>query len=146
MSADSRQIGGIHYKTADPNGMQHWTYCALQNIAYLEGCATKYLMRWRSKGGLADLEKALHYVEKRVEMTNKPALEFNCGCRTGKLFDDLIADNNIPDREAALIDTIMHWRSKNELKLAGKALAEFLLEMRNEQGQGPQSHGYVDQE
>jgi hypothetical protein len=36
-------------------------------MGYLEGNATKYVSRWRKKGGVADLEKALHYIDKLLE-------------------------------------------------------------------------------
>lgn len=42
----------------------HWDLVARTGMGYFEGNATKYLSRWRKKGGRADLEKALHYVEK----------------------------------------------------------------------------------
>ena len=32
------------------------------------GNAIKYLARWRDKGGVDDLRKAIHYIEKLIEM------------------------------------------------------------------------------
>ena len=64
MQANSRQIDGTHYASA----YQHWDFVELTGMGYLEGCATKYLMRWRSKGGQRDLLKSEHYVEKLREM------------------------------------------------------------------------------
>ncbi len=64
MNANSRQVGGEHYKGA----IQHWDYAllALEN-RYLEGNVTKYVARHRKKAGLQDLEKALHYLDKLIE-------------------------------------------------------------------------------
>lgn len=64
MSANEVQHGGDHYKT---QAIQVWDYVTSNNIPYLEGNAIKYLSRWRSKGGIEDLLKAKHYVEKIIE-------------------------------------------------------------------------------
>ncbi len=65
MNANDRQIGGDHYGTTN---LQHWDLVELYGIGYLEGCATKYISRWRKKGGLADLEKSEHYLQKLIEL------------------------------------------------------------------------------
>lgn len=36
-------------------------------LAYWQGCALKYLWRWRSKGGVVDLRKAQQCIEYMVE-------------------------------------------------------------------------------
>lgn len=65
MPANDIQIGGDHYKRRGE--VQHWdTMCDL-NVPYVIGCATKYVSRWRSKNGLQDLEKAIHYLDKFIE-------------------------------------------------------------------------------
>lgn len=63
MSANDRQLGGTHYQQGK---IQHWDWAA--NLRYLEGNATKYLARHREKGGALDIAKALHYIEKIVEL------------------------------------------------------------------------------
>ena len=69
-SANDRQVGGEHYKTG---GDQHWD---LFGLDYLIGYATKY-MRWRKKGGIQDLEKAIHVIEKIKEVgRNVPAVKW----------------------------------------------------------------------
>ena len=65
MSANDRQEGGNHYRN---KAIQPWDYIAGNGIGYLEGCAIKYLSRWREKGGVADLRKAIHYCQKLIEM------------------------------------------------------------------------------
>lgn len=62
------QVGGKHYKGAL---IQHWDICAEYDVGYLEGCATKYLLRWREKGGLDDLAKVQHYFEKLVDVVTR---------------------------------------------------------------------------
>lgn len=65
MSANEGQVGGGHYKKLK---IQHWDYVEANGIPYLEACAIKYLTRWRDKGGVQDLHKAIHYIEKRIEL------------------------------------------------------------------------------
>lgn len=62
--ANERQVGGDHYKK---NAIQPWDYITANNIGYLEGCAIKYISRWRDKGGIADIDKAIHFLEKLKE-------------------------------------------------------------------------------
>jgi len=56
----SKQIGGAHYKKY---AIQPAEFCHYNNIPYLEATAIKYLCRWRDKGGMEDLDKAIHYIE-----------------------------------------------------------------------------------
>lgn len=65
MRANERQVGGSHYKNGD--GDQHWDVIDRFSIPYLEGVASKYPLRWREKGGIEDLEKTLHYIDKILE-------------------------------------------------------------------------------
>jgi len=64
MSANSRQIGGNHYKA----GIEPWDYILSNNIGFMEGNIIKYVSRWQRKDGIADLEKAKHYIEKLLEV------------------------------------------------------------------------------
>jgi Protein of unknwon function (DUF3310) len=69
MSANDRQVGGKHYKSA----IQAWDYIIANDIGYLDGTAIKYLTRWKHKGGIEDLRKAIHFIEKLIETEqNKP--------------------------------------------------------------------------
>ena len=65
MSANDEQVGGTHYKD---KSIQPWDYIAANNIGYFEGNIIKYVSRWRSKGGVDDLNKAAHYLEKLIEL------------------------------------------------------------------------------
>lgn len=58
------QVGGNHYKS-DP--IEHWTYVMENNIPYMEAQIIRYVVRWRKKNGMQDLEKAKHYLEKLIE-------------------------------------------------------------------------------
>lgn len=65
MRANKNQIGGSHYKGAK---IEVWDFITANEIGYLEGNAIKYLARWKRKGGVQDIEKALHYVQKLLEV------------------------------------------------------------------------------
>lgn len=65
MKADDKQISGNHYKEMS---IQPWTYVHANNLGYFEGSAIKYITRWRSKGGIADIQKAIHFLEKLIEL------------------------------------------------------------------------------
>lgn len=67
MSANDKQIGGTHYRVVP--GEQHWDRIyRMFGPGYLIGCATKYIERHKHKGGRQDLEKAVHYIEKLIEL------------------------------------------------------------------------------
>lgn len=63
MNANEIQVGGTHYKTS----YEHWDFVINCKLGYLEGCATKYIARWRRKDGIKDLQKAEHYILKMIE-------------------------------------------------------------------------------
>ena len=65
MKANDKQYGGDHYRQLK---IQVWDYVEANKVPYLEACAIKYLTRWRDKGGLEDLRKAIHFIEKRIEL------------------------------------------------------------------------------
>jgi hypothetical protein len=62
--ANDKQVAGEHYM-AKP--VQVWDFIHRNGIGYLAGNAIKYLARYKDKGGIADLEKAKHYIEKLIE-------------------------------------------------------------------------------
>ncbi len=63
MSANDKQIGGLHYQSSD---IQHWDWAA--DMPYLEGRCTAYIARHQDKNGIEDIEKALHFIEKILEV------------------------------------------------------------------------------
>ena len=67
-SALNKQIDGGHYKDLK---IQPIEYIHANNIPFAEGCAIKYLTRWRSKGGIPDLEKAKHFIELLIELESR---------------------------------------------------------------------------
>ena len=64
-NANAKQVSGKHYKEKE---IQPWDYIYANNIGYFEGNCVKYVSRWKDKGGIADLQKAIHYLEKLIEL------------------------------------------------------------------------------
>jgi hypothetical protein len=67
MSANDKQVGGSHYKT----NIEPWDAITDWGLGYLDGSAVKYLSRWHKKGGVQDLEKAVHFLQKLIEVENE---------------------------------------------------------------------------
>lgn len=65
MSANDRQPGGSHYKN---KAIQPWDFIASNDLDFFQGNIIKYVVRWREKGGIEDLRKAQHYLEKYIEV------------------------------------------------------------------------------
>lgn len=65
MAANEKQVAGDHYKKY--GDLQPWDVVIKWNLGYLEGTALKYISRWRDKGGIDDIKKAIHFLEKLVE-------------------------------------------------------------------------------
>jgi len=72
MSALERQVSGDHYKSLK---IQPIEFIHANGIPFAEGSVIKYVTRWRDKGGLADLEKAKHFLEILIELERKVVIE-----------------------------------------------------------------------
>lgn len=72
MSANKMQIGGTHYQN---KSIQPWDYIVSNGLGYLEGCVVKYVSRHSEKGGVEDLQKAKHYLEKLIEFSGGNTIE-----------------------------------------------------------------------
>lgn len=70
-NVNQKQIGGTHYQKLDP---APWDVILKWNLGYLEGTALKYIARWRDKGGLDDIRKAIHFLEKLLETETEKSL------------------------------------------------------------------------
>jgi len=66
--ANEQQVGGAHYAV---KAIQPWDYIIANDLGYLEGNVVKYVSRWKDKGGIEDLKKAQHYLQKLIEVTEK---------------------------------------------------------------------------
>ena len=65
--ADKRQEGGRHYKAANPS-QEHWNLVVAYGWDYFTAQVIKYMMRWEKKGGIQDLKKARHFLDKLIEI------------------------------------------------------------------------------
>lgn len=63
--ANKTQVAGNHYKGKT---IQPWDYIAANELGYFEGNIVKYVSRWKQKGGVDDLRKAQHYLQKLIEL------------------------------------------------------------------------------
>lgn len=57
-----------HYATE--SGLDPFQVIDAFGLDYFEGNALKYLLRWRKKGGIADLRKAQHYIEELIQRSS----------------------------------------------------------------------------
>lgn len=66
MNANAKQVNGTHYQTGS---LQHWDYVvqALKS-RYFEGNISKYVARYKKKHMEIDVNKALHYADKLLEL------------------------------------------------------------------------------
>ncbi len=69
-TALAKQVAGNHYKDLP---IQPVEFIYANAIGYFEGNVIKYVSRWRKKNGIADLEKAKHYIELLIELENRNA-------------------------------------------------------------------------
>lgn len=68
-NANDTQHGGNHYKQFA--GMEPWDVITGWELGYLDGTAVKYIARWKHKGGIEDLNKAIHFLQKAIEVEEK---------------------------------------------------------------------------
>lgn len=76
MRADDRQVGGEHYRKL--GSMQPWNVLQAwltpeEFRGFMKGTAIVYLARERDKGGDEDIRKALHYLQKMIEVAGPAA-------------------------------------------------------------------------
>jgi len=67
-SALDKQISGNHYKD---KSIQPIVYIHSNNLGFCAGNVVKYVTRYKTKGGAADIRKAIHYLELLLELEYK---------------------------------------------------------------------------
>ena len=103
--AMKRQVGGGHYVKLpiQPNqfiAANNWDAFA-QNIL-------KYIVRWRDKNGLQDLEKALHYSHQRIELRMEAYYPHRDG-RRGISMMQFLTENRIADDMQGVLLALERW-------------------------------------
>lgn len=129
MSANEKQVGGLHYQAE----LQHWDLIEENGIGYLEGCATKYVTRWRKKNGRQDLEKALHYTDKLIEL-NEAGLRDPRGRVDDATVKRFAKANGLTEIETTIIKFLVQWEDPTQLLLAKLALKELIEEVEKQGG------------
>lgn len=68
MNALNLQVGGTHYKD---RVIQPVEYIHANDMGFCEGNVVKYVTRYKDKNGIADLEKARHYLEILIQLEQR---------------------------------------------------------------------------
>ena len=66
MKSSEKQVGGKHYLKYK---IQPVEFIIKNNLDFCQGSVIKYVLRFKEKGGVQDLEKAKHYIELLIEST-----------------------------------------------------------------------------
>ena len=102
----SEQVGGGHYES----DYQHWDLISYHGVGYLEGCATKYIVRWRKKDGVEDLKKALHYTKKLYSLhKDHDKRVFKCHVPLTELYKFFEANPHLEKLEKEVITALLQW-------------------------------------
>lgn len=144
-TANAVQVGGTHYAGGK---FQHWDWTArhLDN-RYMEGSISAYVLRHRDKGGVADLDKAAHYIRKLMELYVNGEIEpigKDVVPNSGSYAEDtqhLFAAHNATLRVRNFIYLLACWKSYNDLE----ELRARLELIREETQAAEAGAGYVDQ-
>lgn len=138
-NANQYQVGGDHYKAI----YQHWDFCEDIGLGYLESVATKYLLpsRQAKKGGMEDLKKSIHYIEKLIEVERPNRVYFmdkekvpypddreNVYKQANLCLSKMCDQALCPACEKDIIEAIMNWEIEEDLH-AIKTMIEDLIEI-----------------
>lgn len=93
-----RQIGGAHYLNL---GIQPVEFAMANRWDFCAGAVLKYLTRWRVKNGVADLQKARHFIDLRL----------------GHVLDWGVTLTRIPMSEYVMANQIKHAADARALEL-----------------------------
>lgn len=124
---NERQVGGDHYGLV-PYG--HWDWVA-DNFGpeYFIGVATKYLIRWKTKGGVQDLMKAQHYLEKLIDLHVERRVAFPAHpLPTGTAA--ICEQYNCGPVEAGLLIAFTCYTTVGELQRMQRALDAYIAEQQ----------------
>lgn len=111
-SSLSIQVGGDHYKGV---AVQPVEFSELNSLTFCEGNVVKYLLRYKKKSGIEDLEKVGHYLQLLEDLSGKKSKWGDCAMpRYGNLqipVEELW--KSWPDTHPtakAIIITVCEWR------------------------------------
>lgn len=128
-TANATQVGGAHYKVS----IEHWDFVVARKLGYFEGQITKYVTRWRKKGGAQDLRKAQHFLTKLAELRaagKVPPLEAPQVAEPGASIMEYAKANDLNGDETDIISCLLY----NELDAAASFLAELIAKVERDNG------------
>src|SRR5262245_9404072 len=106
---------------------QHWDLAIAIPMGYLEGCSTKYVIRWRKKGGMDDLHKALHYLDKLIEtFVPKPIIRSLSRSEIQYEVSRFAHLNNLSIIEEEYIQLLCTYRLEDDLRRARQVLEDII--------------------
>ncbi len=112
-TANLNQVGGTHYKTS----YEHWDLAIFLDMGCMEYASSKHVTRWRKKDGIKDLRKALHYLDKLIEVYEIYDLHRPCAKeRVKEEVDKFASANSLSELEALYIYKLCTFDSKEELQ------------------------------
>jgi hypothetical protein len=129
MKANDMQVGGDHYRSS----LQHWDVVSQYNVPYLEGCASKYVSRWRKKNGLQDLQKALHFTTKLKEVIDNPELRYVHGTVPFQVIERFVIANDLEMNERHVLLMLWSWSSREDVASAINVLNFMIQEAERAQ-------------
>lgn len=65
-----RQEGGDHYAK---HTIQPYEFITANKLSFFQGNVIKYVVRYKDKNGIEDLQKIIHYCELEIEQMRKDA-------------------------------------------------------------------------
>lgn len=145
-SANSHQIAGSHYA----GEYQHWDLVIDLKIPYMPAQVIRYVYRWRKKGGVQDLRKAKHFIQKMNErLDDLPEISAPDMVPTEKLEGALarfLDSNEVPAIEREIITVLVKDAFYNPSTFSHNICLRFLDELIDEALATEAGPGYVNQE
>lgn len=126
IAANDRQVAGTHYASQ----FQHWDFVTALSLPYLPAQVSKYLIRWKKKNGLQDLEKSKHFLDKFIE-ERKAWREVSDG-----LTEKFLDENTPGSPEHLIITCLTRFSSGNisTLELASSELEKLIAQVKLGEG------------
>lgn len=105
------QVAGAHYEA---RGLQHWDIMEVFDIGYLEGQATKYIVRFDKKGTpVEDLKKAISYLDRLLNGDRAVRRRV-----PGVILDQFYRDNELSAEKRNLLTLILFNGERQHLSAA----------------------------
>jgi hypothetical protein len=114
VNANDPSLVPAHYQSA--GGYIHWDLVIATDLGYLDGNCSKYVARWRKKGGLQDLQKALHYINKAIECDLSWPERIASTIGFNEVEADKFAEaNQLSQLEQLIVAALVTWENEDDL-------------------------------